>query len=68
MMYAFILLTLVAALTWSIWSGIRVPDVDATGVRARIVEVYHDTRNRLTGAVKEKAREELHEAIDKNLQ
>lgn len=64
MTYAFILLALVAALTWSAWSGLSIPEIGTGNIREKIMEVYENTKERAYSAIKNKAKEELHEAID----
>lgn len=68
MIYAFILLSLVAVFTWSAWSGLDAPAMNMPDIRAKIVQIFEDAQDKLTGAVKEKAREELHQAIDEHLE
>ena len=68
MTYAFILLAFVAVLTMSVWSGISAPEVDGSGIRASIRSAYEDLRDKATGAVKNKVRQELHEVVDDKLE
>ena len=68
MTYALLLLGAVAVLTMSVWSDMPLPVVDETGIRAAIRSSYERARDRATNAVKERAREELHELVDDKLQ
>lgn len=68
MTYAFILLSLVAVLTWSAWSGHSAPELERSLIQEQAVHLYERVRTRITGAVKDKVREELHEAVDERLE
>ena len=68
MTYAFILLALVAALTWSVWSGLAVPEIETGSIQEKVIEIFENTKERASHAIKNKVKEELHEAIDEKLQ
>jgi hypothetical protein len=67
MIYAFILLSIVAALTWSVWDGESLPRIESASIREKAVRIYEDTLARVGRTVKNKAKEELRKAIDEKI-